>query len=118
MTVGDRIKALRQSKNIPQIELAKKVGVTKQSLYKYEKNIITNIPSDKIQLLADELETTPAFLMGWTEEKKEEEDELTALEKKVLTEFRAADAITRGMVLRALSLDEEEEKRNSKENSA
>lgn len=117
MTVGDRIKALRQSKNIPQIELAKKVGVTKQSLYKYEKNIITNIPSDKIQLLADELETTPAFLMGWTEE-KEEEYELTDLEKKVLTEFRAADAITRGMVLRALSLDEEEEKRNSKGNSA
>ena len=65
MTIGDRIKQLRESKDIGQTELAEKINVSKQTLYKYENNIVTNIPSDKIESIADELNTTPAFLMGW-----------------------------------------------------
>lgn len=48
-----------------QEELATVAGTTKQAIYKYETGIVTNIPLDKIELLARALETTPAHLLGW-----------------------------------------------------
>lgn len=65
MTKGEKIKDLRKTLGMSQVELAKRIGVSKQTLYKYENNIITNIPSDKIELLSNALQTTPADIMGW-----------------------------------------------------
>lgn len=65
MTVGDRIRKQRELLEISQTELAEKVKISKQTLYKYEKNIITNIPSDKIEKLANVLHVSESFLMGW-----------------------------------------------------
>ena len=65
MTKGQRIKTLREKLKISQVELAEKIDVSKQTLYKYENDIITNIPSDKIEALAFNLKTTPSYLMGW-----------------------------------------------------
>ena len=48
MTVGERIKKIRQQNAISQTELANACKISKQTLYKYENNIITNIPFDKI----------------------------------------------------------------------
>lgn len=70
MDKGSIIKRLREEKGFSQVELARKIGVSKQTLYKYEKNIVTNIPSDKIEALAKALGTTPEVLMGWTEPPK------------------------------------------------
>lgn len=67
MTIGERIRRAREKCGISQTALAEKIGVAKQTLYKYEKGVITNIPSDKISLIADICECTPAFLMGWDE---------------------------------------------------
>lgn len=64
MTVGERIKLTRERKPMSQVDLAVMCGISKQTLYKYENNIITNIPSDKIELIAKALETTPAFFDG------------------------------------------------------
>lgn len=69
MTIGDRIKELREEIKITQEELAKHIGSTKQTIHKYENNIVTNIPSDKIEVIAKVLNTSPAYLMGWTESK-------------------------------------------------
>lgn len=52
MTVGERIKELRTQLGLSQVEFAEKINVSKQTLYKYENNIITNIPSDKIEAAA------------------------------------------------------------------
>ena len=71
MAIGKRIKALRENLSITQEELAKRIGTTKQNIYKYENEIVTNIPSDKIESLANILNTTPSYLMGWEEEKPE-----------------------------------------------
>lgn len=65
MTVGDRIRQVRIEKDITQQELADCVGVSKQAVYKYENNIVTNIPMDKLSLIASKLGVTPCFLMGW-----------------------------------------------------
>lgn len=66
MTIGERIKKERKKKGLSQVELADKIGATKQTLYKYETGVITNIPSDKIEAIASVLGLTPAYLMGWT----------------------------------------------------
>lgn len=65
MTVGQRIRALRQSKGMTQEELATKVNTIKQTIYKYESGVITNIPFERLQNIADALGTTPSYLMGW-----------------------------------------------------
>ena len=64
-TVGDRIKEQRELNKMSQVELAKRMGVSKQTLYKYENNAVTNIPSDKIQIAAQILDISPSYLMGW-----------------------------------------------------
>jgi repressor LexA len=65
MTIGERIKTLRESKEITQENLAKAINSTKQTIYKYENGIVTNIPSDKVEALAVILGCSPAYLMGW-----------------------------------------------------
>lgn len=69
MKIGDRIKIRREELGITQTELAASIHSTKQTIYKYENSIVTNIPSDKIEMLAQVLHTTPAYLMGWEENK-------------------------------------------------
>lgn len=80
MTIGERIKSLRESKKITQTELAEKLGTTKQNIYKYENGIITNIPSDKIELIAKCFNVSPGYIMGWEEEN--DQDALSLLMQK------------------------------------
>ena len=68
MTVGKRIRDVRENIGMSQVEFATAIGVTKQTLYKYENDLITNIPSDKIEAAAKIGHVTPAYLMGWDED--------------------------------------------------
>jgi repressor LexA len=63
--IGNRLKSLRLQHKLTQEEVGQKINVSKQTLYKYETGIITNIPSDKIELLATIYDVSPAYLMGW-----------------------------------------------------
>lgn len=65
MTKGSRIKELRLSKNMTQPELARLIGTTKQTIYKYENGAITNIPSDKVEAIADVFNVSPSYILGW-----------------------------------------------------
>ena len=67
MKLGERIRFLREEVGMTQTALADAAGTTKQSIYKYETGIVTNIPSDKVEAIAVALQTTPAYLMGWEE---------------------------------------------------
>lgn len=68
MTVGQRIRQMREEKGVKQSELAKQIGVTKQNLYKYETGIIENISLPIIEKIAFALNCSPAYLAGWSEE--------------------------------------------------
>lgn len=48
--------------------MADYIGVSKQAVYKYENNIVTNIPTDKVDAIAKRLKVSPAYLMGWEEQ--------------------------------------------------
>ena len=67
MTVGEKIKNIRISLELTQEELADAAGTTKQTIHKYETGIVSNIPASKLKAIADKLQTTPAFLMGWVD---------------------------------------------------
>lgn len=65
-TLANRLKWLRVDKCHKTLkEVAKHVKVSSATIQRYEGGTITNIPSDKIELLAEVLETTPGFIMGW-----------------------------------------------------
>ena len=53
MGIGKIIRKFRTDKKLTQTELAEMIGTTKQNIYKYETGIITNIPSDKIEAMAN-----------------------------------------------------------------
>lgn len=76
MTISNKIKRLRKEAKISQVDLAEKLGTTKQTIYKYENGLITNIPSDKIEIMARLFGTTPAYLMGWDETTTNQEGEI------------------------------------------
>jgi transcriptional regulator with XRE-family HTH domain len=67
VTVGEKIRALREAQGVTQEELATAIGTQKQAIYKYENNIVTNIPLKNIEQIAIRLRTTPAYLTGWEE---------------------------------------------------
>lgn len=64
-SLNENIKKARSASNKTLEDVATIVGVSRQTIQKYESGVISNIPSDKVELLAKALDTTPAFLMGW-----------------------------------------------------
>lgn len=73
-SIGARLKALRLDRGLTQDEVGKRVLVSKQTLYKYENDIVTNIPVDKIELLAEVYHVTPAYIMGWEQPEEDVDD--------------------------------------------
>ena len=71
MTKGEKIRIAREAKGMTQEELGAICGASKQTIYKYEQGIITNIPSDKVELIASALGIDPAYIMGWDGTPKE-----------------------------------------------
>lgn len=93
MTIGDRIKIKRLANdNMTLEELSKKVGVSRQTLSRYETGAIAGIPYDRIESIAKALDVTPAYLMGWEDADGEQDLGLKELyEKKQGVEYIPAD---------------------------
>jgi transcriptional regulator with XRE-family HTH domain len=85
-----KIKELRTARKMTLEEVANIVGVGKSTVRKWETGMIANMKRDKIALLAKALGTTPAYLMGWKDDKKSspEELKLSEGEKLLLDLFR------------------------------
>lgn len=77
MSKGLQIRKRREELGLSQTELAEMVSVSKQTLYKYENDIVTNIPSDKVEAIARALHVTPAYIMGWVNQ-----DEIPSLQQQ------------------------------------
>lgn len=65
MGLKENIKSKRIERKMTLEDLAKSVGVSRQTIQRYESGVIGNIPSDKIELIARALDTSPAYLMDW-----------------------------------------------------
>lgn len=67
MDMGSKIQKLRLEKGLTLEQLGDKVGVGKSTVRKWENGMIANMRRDKIAKIADALEVSPAYLMGWEE---------------------------------------------------
>jgi transcriptional regulator with XRE-family HTH domain len=104
MGIGYLLKEERLRNNLSQDDVARAIGSTKQAIYKYENEIVTNIPLDKIEIMARLFGVTPAYLMGWSEEKENspEEPKLTEGEKEWLDLYRSLPEASRLQLSRSL----------------
>lgn len=104
-TIGQNILRLRKKLGMTQEELAKKMGYTsKSSINKIEMGK-SDIPQSKIAKFAEVLGTTPAYLMGWEDDKKEntpEDIKLSEGEKVLIDLFRKLPDEAQKMYLEVL----------------
>lgn len=95
--VGSRIKELREQKGLSQTDLAKLVGYQYRSTINKIENGQRNITTNLIAKLAKVFNTTPAYLMGWTDDPNEEKstksqilelvEEMSEDKQKMLLDF-------------------------------
>lgn len=75
MSIGQRIKSRREELGMSQEELAHRIGYkSKSSINKIELDI-QQLRQSKIKQIADALETTTDYIMGWSEKKNDEPKE-------------------------------------------
>lgn len=65
-TIGDRIKSRRIALGLTVDQVAEKIGKNRSTVYRYESNDIEKLTIDILSPLADILQTTPTYLVGWT----------------------------------------------------
>ncbi len=66
-SMGQKIKERRIELGLTLEELGNMVGAGASTVRKWETGYIKNMRSDKIRRVADALQVTPAYLMGWDE---------------------------------------------------
>lgn len=85
------LKLLRNQNKISQQQLADVIGVTQQSINKYENHSVEPDIETLIKI-ADYFETTIDYLVGRTENSKENANEITSEEKSMIFNFRKLNA--------------------------
>ena len=73
MKVNEIIRARRKELGLTLKQVADKLGVSESLISRYESNDVKNMGIDKLIPLAKILKTTPAYLMGWEDEKNHSE---------------------------------------------
>ena len=68
MTINERIKARRISLGLSATQVAEMIGKDRATVYRYESEYINDMPISVLEPLAIALRTSPAYLMGWTDD--------------------------------------------------
>ena len=107
-TVGDNILLIRKQLGWTQEDLARRMGYKSKSTINKIEMGINDIPQSKIVKFAEVLGTTPARLMGWTDDSAESPKisppiiELTEGEKAILELFRKVPEDQQQLVLQMI----------------
>lgn len=89
MTIGERIRLIREQKEMSLEDVAKICGTSRQAIYKYENNIVTNIPYDRIIRLSTALGVSPAALMGWDEQPDKQAETISKAKQDLIEQIKA-----------------------------
>ena len=68
MNVGERIKLRRKELKISADTLAERVGVSRSTIFRYERGDIEKVGPDVLKKISETLNISPADLMGWEDE--------------------------------------------------
>jgi transcriptional regulator with XRE-family HTH domain len=74
-----RIKQKREEMGFSVDKLAKKIGKSRATLYRYENGFIEKMPSNVLSDIANALGVTPAYLLGWEDEFTQQKQELAKI---------------------------------------
>ena len=92
MEVNDRIKFRRKQLGLSAEQVAARMDVSPSTVYRYESKDIKNMSIDKLEPIADALETTPQWLMGWTTDsynyKKDSDGRLNPIPPAVIEKIK------------------------------
>lgn len=94
MNIGDRIRQLREQLGLTQEEVGNKIGVTKATVNRYETGEIDIKRTIAIKL-ADVLNSTPSYIMGWEPDPSSEESHKSPVssflaKKKVIADIKSS----------------------------
>lgn len=78
MNVGEKIKLRRKELKISADDLADYVGVSRSTIFRYEKGDIEKVGPEVLKKIADKLRISPAELMGWSDETSVEPEYTTS----------------------------------------
>lgn len=93
MEFKDILKTQREALNLTLDDVGRYVGVSGATVSRWESGEIANIRRDKIAKLADILQVSPSYLMGWPEKVPSIKDERTETERKLTVLARHLDSI-------------------------
>ena len=94
MTLGQRMKAIREKQHITLAQVAEKIGVSEATVQRYESGEIRNPPQTRIEAIAQALGVTAATLMGWEDDELDVEVRLLARDMQQLPPAKRHKAIT------------------------
>lgn len=94
MTLGQRMKAIREKQHITLAQVAEKIGVSEATVQRYESGEIRNPPQTRIEAIAQALDVTAATLMGWEDDELDVEVRLLARDMQQLPPAKRRKAIT------------------------
>ena len=65
VNIGERMKKRRKQLKLSADVVAERLGVSRSTIFRYEKGEIEKLPTNILDDIAKILQTTPAYLMGW-----------------------------------------------------
>lgn len=90
-TVGQRMSSRRKELKLSVEELAQRLGKSRATVYRYENGDIENLPLDLLKPIAEALEVSPSYLMGWKDEIKENPQKMAELHFEIIADMDFVD---------------------------
>lgn len=83
MDIGAKLKQRRLDKKMSAEELAKRLGVSKTTIYRYEKGEIAKVPTETLEKISKILNTSPAYFMDWSDIPNNTKSDIVAIYDKL-----------------------------------
>lgn len=99
MDIGKIIKERRTELNLGVDYVAEMIGKSRATLYRYENGDIEKMPISILKPLADILKTTPAELMGFTDN-----PQLNNTEQKIIRDFRCLNKQGQDYIIQTIDM--------------
>ncbi|WP_017767705.1 helix-turn-helix domain-containing protein [Streptococcus agalactiae] len=109
MDIGSKLKQRRLDVKMSAQELADKLGVSKTTIYRYEKGEIIKVPTETLEKIAKILNTTPGYFMGWSDKT---EDSIAESTPEILTIYNQLEQPRQRKVLDFAQEQLEEQKKS------
>lgn len=75
MEFAERLRELRKEKGMSMEDVGKYIGVGRSNIFKYEHGMITNVPPEKTEMLAELFGVSRSYLLGWSDQRNGSDDQ-------------------------------------------